>query len=71
MEKKNLEQRVAIKFCARLSETASESYAKIVKVHGDSALSRVQMFRWHKEFKEGRESSHEQVEGENDDHYLF
>lgn len=56
MEKRNQEQRVAIKFCARLGETASETYAKIVKVHGDSALSRAQVFRWHKEFKEGRES---------------
>lgn len=25
-------------------------------MHGDSALSRAQVFRWHKEFKEGRES---------------
>lgn len=56
MEKRNQEQRAAIKFCARLGETASETYAKIVKVHGDSALSRAQVFRWHKEFKEGRES---------------
>ena len=56
MEKRNLEQRVAIKLCARLGETASETYGKIVKMHGDSALSRAQVFRWHKEFKEGRES---------------
>ncbi|XP_052748163.1 protein GVQW3-like [Galleria mellonella] len=56
MEKRNQEQRVAIKFCAKLGETASETYAKIVKVHGDSALSRAQVFRWHTEFKEGRES---------------
>ncbi|KAK5641706.1 hypothetical protein RI129_010253 [Pyrocoelia pectoralis] len=56
MEKRNQEQRVAIKFCAKLGETASETYAKIVKVYGDSALSRAQVFRWHKEFKEGPES---------------
>uniref|UniRef100_A0A6P7G1Y0 Protein GVQW3-like n=1 Tax=Diabrotica virgifera virgifera TaxID=50390 RepID=A0A6P7G1Y0_DIAVI len=56
MQKRNLEQRVAMKFCAKLGETASETYAKIVKVHGDSALSRAQVFRWHKEFQEGRES---------------
>ncbi|XP_018577078.1 putative uncharacterized protein FLJ37770 [Anoplophora glabripennis] len=61
MEKQNFEQRVAIKCCARLGETASETYAKIVKLHGDSALSRAQVFRWHKEFKEGRESVEDQA----------
>ncbi|VVC36258.1 Winged helix-turn-helix DNA-binding domain [Cinara cedri] len=33
-----------------------ETYDKLVKVFGDKALSRAQVFRWHKIFKNGRES---------------
>ncbi|VVC27483.1 Winged helix-turn-helix DNA-binding domain [Cinara cedri] len=33
-----------------------ETYDKLVKVFGDEALSRVQVFRWHTNFKNGRES---------------
>lgn len=56
MEKRNLEQRVAIKFCVKLGESATETYGKILKVYGSDALSRAQVFRWFKEFKAGRES---------------
>ncbi|XP_050522590.1 protein GVQW3-like [Daktulosphaira vitifoliae] len=56
MEKANLEQRIAIKFCAKLGETATETYSKILKVYGSASLSRPQVFRWHKQFKEGREN---------------
>ncbi|KAL4136294.1 hypothetical protein QTP88_007842 [Uroleucon formosanum] len=33
-----------------------ETYDKLVKVFGDEALSRAQVFRWHNNFKNGRES---------------
>ncbi|VVC30289.1 Winged helix-turn-helix DNA-binding domain [Cinara cedri] len=33
-----------------------ETYDKLVKVFGDEVLSRAQMFRWHKNFKNDRES---------------
>lgn len=56
MEKRHQEQRVAVIFCTTLSETALETYAEIVKVHSDSALSSTQLFRWHKDYKKGRES---------------
>lgn len=56
MEKRNLEQRIAIKFCAKSGETAKETYSKILKVYGSTSLSRAQVFRWHKLFKEGREN---------------
>jgi hypothetical protein len=56
MERYNIEQRYAIKFCVKLGESAKETFDKIVKVFGDEAMSRAQVFRWHKEFKNGRES---------------
>jgi predicted ArsR family transcriptional regulator len=56
MERRNIEHRYAIKFCVKLGKSAKETFDKIVKVFGDEAMSRVQVFRWHKEFKNGRES---------------
>lgn len=56
MEQRNIEQRYAIKFCVKLGDSVMETYDKLVKVFGDEALSRAQVFRWHKNFKNGRES---------------
>lgn len=56
MELRNIEQRYAIKFCAKVGDSAKETHDKLVKVFGDEALSRAQVFRWHKDFKNGRES---------------
>jgi len=53
MEQRNLEQRCAIKFCAKLGETATETYEKVLKVYGSDALSRIQVLRWHADFKKG------------------
>jgi len=56
MEKRNLEQRCAIKFCVKLNENATETYEKLKRAYGEHALSRTQVFRWHKAFLDGRES---------------
>jgi len=56
MEKRNLEQRCAIKFCVKLDENATETYEKLKRAYGEHALSRTQVFRWHKSFLDGRES---------------
>ncbi|GFX29481.1 protein GVQW3 [Trichonephila clavipes] len=50
------EQRCAIKFCFRFGHNATETFAKLQQVYGDSVLSRAQVFRWFKAFSEGRES---------------
>jgi hypothetical protein len=52
MQKRNLEQRCAIKFSVRLNETVTEPYEKLKRAYGDPALSRAQIlggikhFRW-------------------------
>ena len=55
MEKLNLEQRCAIKFCVKLNENATETYEKLRKAYGEHAVSRTQVFTWHKAL-DGRES---------------
>jgi len=50
MEKQNLEQRCAIKFCVKLNENATETYEKLKRACGEHALSRTQVFRSHKHF---------------------
>ena len=53
MDRQKFEQRCAIKFCVKLGKSATVTYE-------EHCLSRVQVFRWHKSFLEGRE----QVEDE-------
>ena len=55
MEKRNLEQGCAIKFCVKLNENATETYEKLRRAYGEHALSRTQVFRWHKAFLDGRD----------------
>jgi len=56
MEKRNLKQHCAIKFCVKLNENATETYEKLRRAYGEHALSRTQVFRWHKALLDGRES---------------
>ena len=56
MEKRNLEQRWAIKCCVELNENATETYEKLRRTYGKHAVSKTQVFRWHKAFLDGRES---------------
>jgi len=48
-------QRYVIKFCVKLEQSATETLAMIQKPQGKDHLSKAQVFRWHKAFREGRE----------------
>jgi hypothetical protein len=52
----SLEQRYVIKFCAKLGKSGSETLQLLRTAYGDAVLSSSQVFRWHKAFKDGRES---------------
>ena len=54
MEKRNLEQCCATKFCFRLNENATETYEKLQQAYGEHAVTRAQVFRWHKVFLDNR-----------------
>ena len=56
MDKRNFEQRCAIKFCVKLGETGIEIFNKLKHAYGEHALSRSQVFNWFKAFSEGRKS---------------
>jgi hypothetical protein len=48
-------QRYAIKFCVKLEKSTTEMIAMIQKPYRKDALSKSQVFRWHKAFREGTE----------------
>lgn len=50
------EQRYAIKFCVKLEKSATDTYSDLKKAYGIDAMSERTCFRWHKDFKDGRES---------------
>jgi len=52
MDRQKFEQRCAIKFCVKLSESATVNYEKLQRAYGEHSLSRAQVFRWHKSFLE-------------------
>jgi len=39
-----------IKFCVKLNEIATETYEELKRACGEHAVSRTQVFRWHKAF---------------------
>ena len=51
-----LEERYAIKFCFKLENNTTETYAMLQTVFGPSCINRASVFEWYKRFKEGRES---------------
>ena len=51
-----LEERYAIKFCFKLGKNATETYGMLEITFGASSINRASVFKWHKRFKEGRES---------------
>ena len=44
-----------MKFCVKLGKSATETFDLLKKVYGDECLSRTQVFKWFRRFKEGRE----------------
>ena len=60
IDRQKFEQSCAIKFCAKLGESAALTYVKLQRAYGEYSLSSAQVFRWHKSLLEGRE----QVEDE-------
>jgi hypothetical protein len=53
---RSLEQRYAIKFCVKLRKSGSKTLQLLRTACGDAVLSSAQVLRWHKVFKDGRES---------------
>ena len=49
------EQRINIKFCVKLGKTATDTLKMLRDVYGDSSMSRIRVFEWHKQFVKGRE----------------
>jgi hypothetical protein len=54
MEKRNLLQRCALKFCVKLNENAKENNEKLKRAYGEHDLSRALVFRWHTAVLNGR-----------------
>ena len=52
---RSLEERYVIEFCAKLGKSGSETL-QLLTAYGDVVLSSAQVFRWHKAFKDGRDS---------------
>jgi transposase len=50
-----LEQRVNIKFCAKLGKSASEILQMLTEAYGSDAMKTSSIFEWHKRFKDGQE----------------
>jgi hypothetical protein len=51
----DLEHRYAIKFCAKLGNSGSETLQLLKTAYRDAVLSSAQVFGWHKAFEDGRE----------------
>jgi hypothetical protein len=50
------EQRICIKFCFKLKETAAETHRMLKEAFGDNAMSQSKTCLWYKRFKDGRKS---------------
>jgi len=59
---RSIEQHYSIKFCVRLGKTPTETLPLIKEAYKNEVLSKAQGFRWHSEFRNGRESV-EDLEG--------
>jgi hypothetical protein len=55
MSDKNLEQWIIIKFILKIGKHASETLALLTLSCGEYAMKKLSVFKWHRQFKEGRE----------------
>ena len=51
-----LKERYAIKFCFKLGKNATETHGMLQTAFRPSGMNQASVFKWHKRFKEGRES---------------
>ncbi|KAJ8949172.1 hypothetical protein NQ318_021663 [Aromia moschata] len=56
-----MEQRVNLKFLIKLRKTFTEAYAMLKEVYGNECLSRTHVFEWFKQFKEGRQTTEDDM----------
>jgi hypothetical protein len=54
---RSLEQRISIKFCAKLGKSLSETLQMLTEAYGADAMKKSSVFEWHKRFKVGREDA--------------
>ena len=50
-----VEQRSTIKFCLRNEISVAETFRMLQKAFGDLSMSQKNVYKWYKDFKEGRE----------------
>jgi len=50
-------QRLAIKFCFKAGKSAMETLQMVKAAYGDQALSRLNVFRWYGQFRNGQEDT--------------
>jgi hypothetical protein len=53
MSDRLLEQRINIKFYAKLGKSASEILQMLTEAYGADAMKKSSVFEWHERFKEG------------------
>ena len=51
----SLNQRINLKFLVKLKKTPTESLKMLQEAHGDQAMSRARVFKWHRRFRESEE----------------
>jgi hypothetical protein len=49
-----VDQRVNVKFIAKLGKSTTETYNLLTEVYGDECLSHTQVVEWFKRYKEGK-----------------
>jgi hypothetical protein len=51
------EQRICLKFCAKLGKSFTETFGMLKTAFGDEALDRTQTYEWWKHFRDGQTST--------------
>jgi hypothetical protein len=51
---KNLEERINIKFCVMIGETANETLALLALAYGEYSMKESSVHEWHRWLQEGR-----------------
>jgi hypothetical protein len=62
MSDRLLEQRINIKFCAKLGKSMSETLQMLTEAYGADDMKKSSVFEWHRRFKEGREDVKDEKE---------